>query len=299
MTKQLKISVIIILFISTKMLGQVWCPPNAEWYYSRNWPTCNGYLKINYTGTATVNSIACQKLDWLTWQYCGLGNSTSSITGIYYTYETDSVVMLYNSTNNVFDTLYNFKAKIGDYWLLPRHLVTNCARYKVQVADTGHKIIQGVNLKWLKLNPNNFGDTIYERIGSLYIFSILYAHHCGWVDYEVGGALRCYSDHQITNFKKYSGNCDYFNNPNGIPEIEKDKLISVKPNPTNDKLEIRFEKADCKFIELFNSAGQLILTKEIASSIITLDLDKFNSGLYFIIFTSKNGDKSLKKFIKN
>jgi hypothetical protein len=32
----------------------------------------------------------------------------------------------------------------------------------------------------------------------------------------------------------YANNCDYFYNPVGIPEIEKDKIISVKPSPTKD-----------------------------------------------------------------
>lgn len=299
MTKHFKISIVIMtLFMSTKVFGQMWATPNSEWYYSRNWLTGNGYLKINYTGTATVNSTACQKLDWLTWQYSNLGNSTGSATGTYYTYESDSVVFLFTSSA-IWDTLYNYKAKPGDSWLIPRNLVNNCPRYKVTVADTGHKLIQNVNLKWLKLGSNNYGDTIYERIGSLYIFSIFFTDYCGWVDYNVGGPLRCFSDHQIANFKKYSNNCDYFYNPVGIPEIEKSKSISVKPNPTKDYLEIKFETSDFKNIQLYNSSGQLILTKDINAPTLVLDLEKYNNGLYFIIFSSKTGDKSIKKFIKN
>lgn len=65
-----------------------------------------------------------------------------------------------------------------------------------------------------------------------------------------------------------------------------DKQLNLYPNPTNDILNIDIE--DYKSSELFNIIGQSILKTDEKS----LDLSKFNKGVYFLTIEKNNGIKT-------
>ena len=68
--------------------------------------------------------------------------------------------------------------------------------------------------------------------------------------------------------------------------------ISVSPNPVSDQLFIH--GADHATVEIFNVAGQLILTQPYLGPINTSDL---SSGVYFVK-VSQDGRYAVKKVMK-
>ncbi len=72
------------------------------------------------------------------------------------------------------------------------------------------------------------------------------------------------------------------------------KFLNVYPNPTNDKITVEFDYFNESIpdnILLFDILGNQLYQHEITdliSKTITLDVSKFESGLYFLVLRSKN-----------
>jgi hypothetical protein len=304
-------NVFVVLLINCSALisnAQNWCTPNSEWHYNHASFSGPGYAKISYTGTTTVNSYACQQLSYFAMDYNFSAGFTSTTTLNYYTYENNSVVYLYNRITQVFDTLYNYNAAIGNQWLLPTNLPTTtipaCAKAKLIVLDTGRATIQSTDLKWLKVQINYpsyiVTDTIFERIGFLnnYFFS---ADYCTIEqDYNEGGALRCFSDGSGFNYNRTAKPCTDLYNPVGLGALKiKDKRFKIYPNPSNGLLKIQIEDATISNynLKLVNVLGQEETTDEVLkqNDIVTLNIQGLKKGIYFLqvfykgklIFTEK------------
>ncbi len=67
---------------------------------------------------------------------------------------------------------------------------------------------------------------------------------------------------------------------------------NIYPNPTNGKINIKFNNKLIDNFILTNAIGQVIMEKEITESEIFIDLSKQPKGIYFINFT---GNKILEK----
>jgi hypothetical protein len=76
-----------------------------------------------------------------------------------------------------------------------------------------------------------------------------------------------------------------------IDELSNATLISVFPNPSNGLINITLaEKATDTKLEVLNSCGQVLLSKEINNSTQTsLDLSNHSKGIYFIKVQNGNG----------
>lgn len=104
------------------------------------------------------------------------------------------------------------------------------------------------------------------------------------------------------------GNYMYLDNINlmysnvGIPNINNPTLLNIYPNPFNNIITISINNNLIKDneIQVLNVLGEIIYTKELPVSTqqtITIDLDKFSSGIYFV--RMKNSDGYInKKIIK-
>ena len=290
-------NVFVILLINCSALisnAQNWCTPNSEWYYNHASFTGPGYAKISYTGTTTINSYTCQQLSYFAMDYNFSAGFTSTTTRNYYTYENNSVVYLYNRITQVFDTLYNYNAAIGNQWLLPTNLPTTtipaCAKAKLIVLDTGRATIQSTDLKWLKVQINYpsyiVTDTVFERIGFLnnYFFS---ADYCTiQQDYNEGGALRCFSDGSGFNYNRTEKPCADLYNPLSLPKVTINDEIKAYPNPSNGLLKIQIEDATLSNynLKLVNVLGQEERMDDLVkqSDIITLNIQQLKKGIYFL-----------------
>ena len=79
-----------------------------------------------------------------------------------------------------------------------------------------------------------------------------------------------------------------------------DKTIRIYPNPTSGvmKIEIKgFDSSDTGTLNLFNLAGQQILTANVTSAVTQLDFTDRQNGTY-ILQLWLNGENSTWKIIK-
>jgi hypothetical protein len=269
-----------------------------------------GYAKLNYSGTVTINSQVCQQINY----YCQalqLNNSisTTTYTPYHYTRESNNVVYLYNQNTNVFDTLYDFGATVGSKWLMPANypgtsFQNPCNKLTLTVLDTGHTNIQSANLKWLKVNITTFNtqyqitDTIYQRFGLLNTYFFNYDLCTGILDYTEGGSLRCFSDNQITNYKRTTQQCNFL--PLGMNENEISQNLKLFPNPVADYLTLQNP-------DLNDQNGRIyfysVLGEEMKNlpfhNMEKIDTKDLKQGIYFLKFISSTNKIYNCKIIKN
>lgn len=74
--------------------------------------------------------------------------------------------------------------------------------------------------------------------------------------------------------------CVFYDYVSSIDEI-KSSSITVYPNPTSDNFIIKSNKIIEK-VEVFNSVGKLILSVSPNAIDFSMDLDKYEKGIYFI-----------------
>lgn len=80
-----------------------------------------------------------------------------------------------------------------------------------------------------------------------------------------------------------------------IPELYNDNQFSVFPNPTNSLFTIRNRLKTSFNVEIYNSIGEQIYSKnEVVSDDLKLDIGNVSNGLYFITITSHNNKFSYK-----
>lgn len=81
------------------------------------------------------------------------------------------------------------------------------------------------------------------------------------------------------------------------PEVVQKTMFKVYPNPAKDYFTIEAEQTGT--FQLFNSLGQLVLTKEInQGSNTTLDVSGFSSGVYYYNFLSDGNADARGKLVK-
>jgi hypothetical protein len=298
------ISIIFLLNFSIK--AQSWCPSNAQWHYNKISNNGSGYTQLTYVGSATVNAIVCQQINYFSEHYNpSVSPYLFSYTlAPYYTYLTNNIVFLLNQSTNNFDTLYNFAAIPGSQWLMPASysytFLNTCSKSKLTVLDTGRNNIEGVSLKWFKVQIDKgatiFNDTIYERLGLLKYYFMNYDLCTVTQDYVSGGYLRCYSDNQILNYKKVPTACNYFYNPLSVSKNFILDEINIFPNPLRDKITIEFElnKILLTKVNISNSLGQLIYESNNPQQKSEIDLSALPFGVYFLKVESKDANRVFK-----
>jgi len=87
-------------------------------------------------------------------------------------------------------------------------------------------------------------------------------------------------------------------NITGVNEILHDNLISVYPNPTNDRINFKITmNIKVNNISIQNVLGEeIVVVKNIANDIFSLDLSSFPRGIYFAIIDTEKG-RSTKKIL--
>jgi hypothetical protein len=209
------------------------------------------------------------------------------------------VVYLYNQYTNVFDTLYNYGANIGDSWRMPAYLnpsfTSQCNRVLFTVLDTGHKVIQSQNLKWLKVQG---GDTIFQRIGLLNNYFFNFDICTGVVDYTEGGPLRCFSDNQITNYKRIPQPCTFL--ISGINDNEISQKLEIFPNPASEHLNLVNSDLHDQNGEIYfyNILGEEVKKFQLKNK-EKINIESLNKGIYFVKFISSDNKIYSGKIIKS
>ncbi len=316
----MKKQLFVLFFVTSLPLAkaQSWAPNiGSYWYQSyRPFPTwCSeGYARFDYFKDSLISGHNCQAIKRFHYYNCQSG-LYQGYSLQFYTYTNANNVVYVNdflSTASVqtqtFDTLFYFNAAIGTKWHMSPDSYTTCTGPKsvITVSDTGHNVIQGVNLKWQKVSVSVFfgsgpsytiTDTIYERFGYLKTDVFNQANFCSNNTDDLSYAtLRCYGDNQIINFKYgHNYNCDYIE---GIKEEEQlENVISLYPNPSKSKLNMYSSYYDIEksTIKITNQIGQLVLSEDYTNSIT---VEQLSAGLYTIVIKLKDGTVISKKWIK-
>lgn len=299
------LSILLFVFYLQITFAQTWCAPGAKWTYGySDAGGYTGYVEVVFSGDTIINSINCKRL--LKTKYVkSYFSSTIEVynLGSEITYEQDSIVYIRVNNNNYFDTLYNFKALIGDQWTMIRRPSQCDSTSNITVIDTGTISINSIPLKFIVVNlhfdsnfPNiDYQDTIIEKIGIIGSY-FLPADFCSAaLDGNEGGRFRCYSDNNFNTYKPYYTNpCDYIFV--GINEIENEESITIYPNPASSFITINSDNifGKLKSVELYNSFGQLMLV----SKQTNIDIKELPIGLYFIKVRNNEGQTEVTKFLK-
>ena len=96
----------------------------------------------------------------------------------------------------------------------------------------------------------------------------------------------------------YLDNINIKSTPNSVEEVKIDHI--VYPNPTNSHINIEITSSEFTDMELYvsNSIGQTVYSKSINSNrerIISINLNDFSEGIYFINLITSSGEQFTKK----
>jgi hypothetical protein len=296
------IAFIFVCVVFTHLKSQMYATPGSQWHYNNPKLSGSSYARITLGGTVTIASKVCTQLNYYseTLDYISHSTYTHSQIPYRYIYENNNVVYLYNQHTTIFDTLYNYNASIGSKWLLPANYTytstTPCNKTTVTVIDTGHTTIQGISLKWLKVN----GDTILERIGFLNQYFFQYDNCTGMLDYFEGGGLRCFSDNQILNYNKTANACNYLYSYVSIKEVGINNAFKIYPNPTNSivNVECFVVNNENYKIEITNIVGQKLKEEVLKFEKQSINLIDLQNGIYFLYVYGKDKLIGTTKIIK-
>ena len=243
-----KLLLVLVTLLSLKASGQVWCTPGSVWRYKHQSISQYGFKQLDYLYDTLVAGKTCHLMREFISAINGMG-ILYQYHRYFYTYSANKTVYLLTSTNPVrFDTLYDFNATIGDKWRVPPTSV--CTNSYVTVTDTGHMVIQGQSLRWLRLlstfppvvNYNMFSGIIVERIGAIHCFPYYSQNTCpNNIDAGNGGVLYCFSDQDISEYRTntYQDACDHiYVSINELKNSE--QSIRLYPNPSRNSFTFEF-----------------------------------------------------------
>ncbi|MHB8260361.1 MAG: N,N-dimethylformamidase beta subunit family domain-containing protein [Bacteroidia bacterium] len=116
--------------------------------------------------------------------------------------------------------------------------------------------------------PGGFGgkDSVKIKAIILNMFNLLLAH--------------------ATIYATPISNC--LNNFTEVPYLTNNNEVSIYPNPTDGNLFIRLVNAENASVEVYNTLGQLVLSKPIHSTTESINLENLNQGVYTIRVIQNN-----------
>jgi hypothetical protein len=289
--------------------AQTWAPIGATWHYRELYNNMgfvkDGTREIKCTGTVTAQNKVCSQL---TSHFRGASYYPGSPPPVvattpgptFTTYQDADVIYLYNGSG--FDTVVNFKAKPGDHWKAC-YPVTGCDSVTpVDVTDTGHINLNGMNLKQVGLSYKKISTffsytitntyTFTERVGDLngYLFPTIRCQ----TDDPGDPPLTCYADNNFPVHKRAGvTECDL--TTVGILEQKSQPVLSLYPNPSNGVITV--ETSVPVSIQVIDHVGRVLYSNdEVPPGINRIDTD-LAKGIYFLVATSDN-QKKLIRFVR-
>lgn len=222
-----------------------WGADVARWRYSYNNFGYTGFSEIVLEKDTLIrNQIARKYNRSIQFRNLRAGyNGESRLSPIIISERQDIIYLL---TENGFDTLYNFSAKVGDKWGIQRYATRDALI--TEVLNTGFRTVNSRNLRWQLVKhyyqeypQYGYQDTLIERMGSINHYMLPWDYFAAGVDAHQGGDFRCYED---LNFGKYQNPayekpCDFVTATN---EIELSNTIQISPNPFTEFVKISFAK---------------------------------------------------------
>ena len=274
------IILLLLLVVSYNLKAQTeFAPVGAEWYYNYNNFWNVGYVKITSESDTIIDNVFCKKLvksihvyDYVSY------NEKKGVFGYEYLTQINDSVMIYS--DGEFKKLYDFSAEIGDTLLIPElgHY-EEFTHGTAVVTGKGFMEFEGESLRYIDLkhledtpwqfscyhNYDNGYNTarICEKIGN--ISGYLLPEKYFIVDDDEGGALRCYSEGELS-LKFTDEECDYV--PESVP-------FPYTPFPTeNAQWSVNNEKYALYGDTIINEKKYSKVYKQTADEAFEFDIDK-------------------------
>lgn len=210
-----------VLFCTGAARAQSWFPTGATWQHEYFNGAFQGYTRMLAAGDTLLGGQQARVLRCeIVAAYASPPYPVSTFPrSPFAVLESAGLVRIRVDSQSAFDTLWNMNAVPGDRWqMAPMTEPILCAPESyTEVVDTGHVSIDGGQLRWLAVDNHFFlngpalgvqRDTLMERIGpTLHCFT---PHDfCnGQVDGADGGALRCYTDADISYSRIAPWSCE-------------------------------------------------------------------------------------------
>ena len=288
-------------FISSK--SQTWAPSGASWHFSYNQMMSYGFIKIDYVGDTTIQSVNCKVLLKTQYGYGFPGNYDTTVIGKEYTYFDNNVVYYFKL--NQFDTLYNFNAQPGDMWSVKTSYPVDDSS-QVIVDSIGYEVINSDTLKSIFVSPVAGscvgwynGTKILEQIGCINGYMFPEFINC-IMDAGEGGSLRCYTDDAfpLISFDSLHA-CDFITNIS-VKYISEES-INIYPIPASTKLTIKNKNTLFPIVKivLMTTQGQKVFENQTQLQQTTeIDISYLPKGIYFLQITNSEDFSLIRKMIK-
>lgn len=293
------------VLVSFTIQGQTWIDSGAKWYY--DWSgTFPGFDKIEYVGDTIIQNQNVQKLEITSYMFAPLelgGALTNTWSGNQYTYVNGDTVFYF--VNDQFHVLYNFAAEIGDRWNLG--VDTNdllCGPSLVEVQAKGSSIINGDTLDWISVitlpgSSVGLSGKIYKRFGATDDYLFPTSRNCDpdMIIEFFTYAFSCFEDDTFPLLNVTENACDYLLHTQ-ISEVGRpDRVVSIFPNPSSNKLTIRLLRPDKKIksIQVIDFHGRIVNSFHQEE----IDISDLTNGIYFLRINFENNEKIIERIIKN
>lgn len=203
---------------------------------------------------------------------------------------------------------YPMNGAVEDWFISPKLVFTgdssNISVYsKILAMSVPPDVYYGL---WISFGSKSPLDGDYTEIADLTLFP---AASNTWLD--TGFTVPVTSDTGYVAIKYKAGDFQwlmlYFDNitvdsafeasPSAIPDISREDLISVYPNPAEDKIYIDKSAQENITVEFRNIQGQLVKEILLSDNKTTVDIQDLSKGIYTIRLM-KDQSVSVSKFIK-
>ena len=291
-------AVLLSLIFTTALFSQNLAVGTAWYYHQSSLFGENGnYIKMQIVKDSTINGKVCKKMTG------GYGCSKIADRGEF-VYIENKKAYRYDFYRNRFWLLYDWSARIGDIVTIyvPQQNVVDSFQIRIDsvtiwTPNGEPLIIQKTSRvgasRWIFASQQ-----IIEKIGANAVF-FPQPTNCDPVQY---GSLRCFNEPNQLEVKFVTYKCDSVIIRVGTSDILSQRQISIFPTPSVSELNITFDEPITEgfSMDIINTLGQVIWhsQKPIMGVSEVIDINNWQSGVYNIIFTDKDGGKLNRSFFK-
>lgn len=298
----------VMLWLSSKGFSQQWCPTGAKWHFTYTHPEGDyGYTVIRNTGDSVLNGKICHKMARERYRVPSEGSPLQfEFLGYAMTFEENGVVYIYDDYEEDFDTLFDFRARVGD-----RHPVSifpassSPILMRADVIDKGTVLAGGQFRTWMEMEYAillNTGeiisrtDTLIEGIGLKggYLFPVFF--YLDMTGNPEGGPLRCYTDDTPFSYATSQAPCDFIN---PVPGSGRMAMYPLFPNPATEYFLLPETTDPCTHttVVISNLQGRIQMESEVSDHKVRLPAS-LPAGLYLVKWERCTGSFQHFKMIK-
>lgn len=164
-------------------------------------------------------------------------------------------------------------------------------------------------LEWTASTDNNIlGYHIYESNSEFGVYQRITSSPITDTSFQITNYVAS-NWYMVRTVKIMESGCGKFIQPSIGESIQQDLVLSIDipqkefdvfifPNPTSQNLFIKSENVLYE-IKVINSLGKLILNTKLSSSEVTIDVNNWQNGIYYLILINQFGLNSVEKIIKS